>query len=378
MKKNIISIPAHIILNEAGVSFFAKHDRPLCSFEDSDGSDRFGFVTKTIDFAWLKKMLLKGFVEKIELEIQEIARSNELLSDVVRLVFFSMFRHRITLTVLDNIYNSPMLRSWNRANPKRSMGPGVHISKEIIKTVLKQFEIPVEEIKRRLHKIISDNLKHSKKKWDGEEKLTLFIDEMIQELDPLMFFILVGSQEDDRRTLMNDIASQILSIINMIDIFDMTSLLCVELASTSERSALVRVKKHQKNAEIFRDIYKAKSSVNEERFRGTTVVISIPRYESNSKNRLKFRFSFYNDAADANAERRLMENFSERNNRFSLGKSHEDLFYNDDFLSDNTMRFYYSTLLFKLCEMNNILMDLKVKESWTDSRTSVTTLSFRL
>ena len=75
-KTTIISIPAHIILNEAGVSFFIKHDRPLCSFEDSDGSDRFGFVMKTIDFAWLKKMLLKGFVEKIELEIQEIARSS--------------------------------------------------------------------------------------------------------------------------------------------------------------------------------------------------------------------------------------------------------------------------------------------------------------
>ncbi|MCL1817369.1 MAG: hypothetical protein FWG35_00470, partial [Spirochaetaceae bacterium] len=81
-KDKIIRVPARIVLNEAGEQFFRKHAMAMYRFEDSGGA-RFGFTMKSLDLPWLKKMLLKGFVEKIEIQVFAIAKSNEVLSDAV-------------------------------------------------------------------------------------------------------------------------------------------------------------------------------------------------------------------------------------------------------------------------------------------------------
>ena len=220
--------------------FFQTHNRALRRFDDSGGNTRFGFVMETIDLSWLKKMLLKGFVEKIEIKISEIARCSEVLSDAVRLVFFSMFRHRITLSVLNHVYNSPILCAWNRANPKYSIGPGVNLPNQTLRKILSSIEPSVAQVQAQLKERIVGRNAVFWGKFDEEDKLDFLIDEIIRDLDPLVLFILVGSKEKDRILLMNDIASQITAFISMVDAIDMAALLSVELASAAERSALLR------------------------------------------------------------------------------------------------------------------------------------------
>ena len=398
-KIRFISVPARFILNEAGVSFFQKHDRPMRYFEDSGGASRYGFDMETIDLAWLKKMLLKGLVEKIEIEIQEIARTNVVLSDAVRLIFFSMFRHRITLSVLDHIYNSPMLRAYNRANPKRSIGPGVVLSKETIKAALKPLEVTVIKIQIQLRGLVVNRLRSIEDKWDDKNKLALFIEEIIQELDPLIFLILVGSKEKDRIVLINNIATQIADFANMVDLLDMASLLSIELASAAERSAMMRVMTQQNISDIFKVIPRLRHLMKENKFKGTTIVISIPRHMNKNKERLKFRLSFYNDAADADTERKLMEDFSYLNRRFVPEPAAEprrgrgsppvkdlgDFFYKEEVYGDNAMRCYYLSMLRQLCDRHNIIMDLGIRTNkhlsqdlTENAEASVTTLSFGL
>jgi hypothetical protein len=382
----IINIPARIILNGTGVLFFNIHNRILRRFDDSKGNTRFGFIMETIDLVWLKKMLLKGFVEKIEIKISEIARCNDVLSDTVRLVFFSMFRHRITLSVLDHVYNSPMLRAWNRANPKYSIGPGVNLPKQTLKKILSSLESSVTQIQTQLRKCIVINNSEIREKWDEDKKLDLIVDEIVRDLDPLIFFILVGSKEKDRMVLLKDIATQITAFINMIDVLDMASLLSVELASAAERSALLRAMMNRNVDNVLRDIPKLKPFLKENKFSGTTVVISIPRYTRINNEHLKFRISFYNVAADADRERKLMEDFNERNGRFGPEKRLDDFFQEEGVGVDNTMRFYYLTRLHQLCEKHDILMGSKISTTAKNNidipgvniSASVTTLYFGL
>lgn len=354
-------------------------------FEDSGGRSRFGFTMKAVDLIWLKKMLLKGFVGKIELEISEIARTSDVLNDAVRLIFFAMFRHRMTLSVLDHIYNSSMIRTWNRANPKHSIGPGVTLPKETIRTILKPIEATVLQIQTQIREFLENRIPLIKDKWDDQEKLLFFIDEIVKDLDPLIFFILAGSKEEDRMVMIKDIGAKIITFANMVDALDMASLLSIELASTAEKSALMRVMTQQNFSDMIKDISKLKPLVKESKFRGTTIVISIPRYISKNGERLKFRLSFYNDAADADTERRLMEDFTERNGRFGPEKKLDDYFYKEGSYGDNAMRFYYLTMLRQLCEEHNIMMNLGIRAAHSSNQdffessvASVTTLSFGL
>jgi Zn-dependent protease len=60
-----LSVPSRIILNGEGAAFFLGHKRSLHRFETSDGVRRFGFQLEAPGFAWLKKLLIRGYVEKI-------------------------------------------------------------------------------------------------------------------------------------------------------------------------------------------------------------------------------------------------------------------------------------------------------------------------
>jgi hypothetical protein len=332
---------------------------------------------------WLKKMLLKGFVEKIEMKINEIARTGDVLNDAVRLIFFAMFRHRITLSIMDHIYNSPVLRSWNRANPKRSIGPGVSVPKETIKAVLEPLETVTEQIRMRIKRLVMREINQVRNKWDDEEKLDFLINEIVLDLDPLISFVLVGSREEDRGALIRSIAGRIVAFAGMVDAIDMASLLSIELASAAERSALTRVMMHQNISGLLKEIPKLQPLMKKGKFRGTTVVVSIPRYAGKSMDRLKFRFSFYNDATDADTERRLMEDFTERNKRFNQETKLDDFFSKEELYGDNAMRFYYLTMLRQLCQKRNIIMNLGIRDAQSSSQdslenASVTTLSFGL
>jgi hypothetical protein len=50
--------------------------------------------------------------------------------------------------------------------------------------------------------------------------------------------------------------------------------------------------------------------MEEKRFRGSTVVMSVPGEIPPENRRIRFRISVYNNGADAEAERKLMENLS--------------------------------------------------------------------
>jgi hypothetical protein len=298
VKAKTLHIPARILLNDAGVTFFLKHLQTPDRFSDSEGESRFGFKKENLDFQWLKKMLLKGFVEKLEIRIFDIASANAALTDAIRLVFFSIFRHRISLSVLEYMYHSPMLRSWNRANPKKAIGPDVKIAKQVLYSTLENHRQETEYLQMELRQMILERINPIRRKWDDEKSLRNFISEIIHDFDPFILFILVGSPWDDRMVLLKAIASQILAFANMVDALDMASVLSIELISVAERSALRRVMEKNKIHKLVEDLPQLKSVLKKESYRGTTLVVSIPHYApgrmnpAGSGSRLKFRFSF--------------------------------------------------------------------------------------
>ena len=353
------------------MSFFQKHKRPLHRFEDSEGEDRFGFTMTAIDLSWLKKMLMKGFVEKLEIRILDIASSSEILSGAVRIIFFAMFRRRIGLSALEQIYRSPLLRSWNRANPRRAIGPEERIPRHILKAALEPLADRVGAIREDLRNRVAAGTMYVKRTWDDEQKLAFFIDETVAELDPLVFFVLAGSAAEERAALLGTLAAQIASFAGMVDLLDMAGLLSIELAGAAERSALFRVMTRRRERHFSPAAEDLKALVRKSAFRGSTIVVSIPRRVSR-EGRLKFRFSFYNDGADVNMERALMEDFTERSGRYGPEKNLED-FFQERGNGGSGVRVYYLDILRRLCERHRVKLRSGISAG---GNASVTNLSF--
>jgi hypothetical protein len=377
-------IPSRIILNDRGTSFFIAHHKPLHCFETADGDRHFGFYLEKTGFSWLKKLIINNYLRKMEIQVRDISAGRIHLEDAVKLVFFSMFRHRINLSILDHIYSSPLIRSWNRANPKNSIGPGMKLAEESFRELLDSGAPGrLEELKAGLYRKIVKSLSPSlAKSREDSRDLCHFVSELVFHISPLVFFVLTRSSDADALTLVQNISRGVGECIHRFDIVNLASLLTVELASAAERSALIRLMENAGNITGFlEDPDKRKAVMTKGRFRGSTVVVAVPGEIPRENRRLRFRISVYNDGADAEAERKLMENFTERNFSFKDGRDLEEFFKNPrsrretGLYDDNGLCFYHLNALRDQCRKNRILLDAGIKNS-PSGKSVVTTLWF--
>jgi hypothetical protein len=379
-----LSIPSRIILNERGSSFFISHNKPLHCFESADGERYFGFHLEKTGFTWLKKLILHRYLKKMEIQVKDISVSRDCLEDAVKLVFFSMFRRRINASIRSSICDSPMIRAWNRANPKKSIGPGMEIHEGSFKKLLES-RAPgrLEELRSELYHAVLKSLSPSLAgQREDAGDLRHFTAELVFHIDPLVFFVLAGSKSTDTLMLIRTISRRVVECIYRFDIVNLAALLTIELVSAAERSALVRMLENTGNITgLLEDPDKRKSILKEKRFRGSTVVVAVPDEIPLENRRLRFRISVYNDGADAEAERRLMEDFSERSFTFKDGKDLEEFFKTppsrreSGVYEDNGLCFYHLSALREQCGRNKILLDTAVKNSHS-GKSVVTTLWF--
>ncbi|MDR2143625.1 MAG: hypothetical protein LBP29_04565 [Treponema sp.] len=377
-------VPSRIILNEKGTSFFIGHNKPLHCFETTDGARDFGFYFEKTGFSWLKKLLSNNYLKKMEIQVKDISACRTGLEDAVKLVFFSMFRRRVNLSILEHIYNSSMVRTWNRANPKKSIGPGMKTTGGSFRELLNSREPGVlEELKAGLFRKIVQSLPSSfiGQREDARD-IYSFVTELVGGISPLVFFILSGSGGEERFAMIQNISAGIIECIHRLDIVNLAALFTIELAAAAERSALVRMLENAGNVQgILENPEKRKSTMEEKRFRGSTVVMSVPGEIPPENRRIRFRISVYNDGADAEAERKLMEDFTERSFNFKDGRDLGEFFKtslsrrDSDIYGDNGLYFYYLNALRNQCGKNKILLDTAIKNSHS-GKSVVTTLWF--
>jgi hypothetical protein len=367
-------LPSRIILGTEGTSFFLSHQRPLHRFETADGDHHFGFALEKASFAWMKKLLLRDYIKKIEIQVKDITAHRQHLEDGVRVVFFSMLRRKINLAVMEYVYASPVVRAWNRKHPKKSIGPGVRLAGKNIRALLLSLTGgTAEHLGAELYQTIMKTIPSSV--WNTQEdarSLRNFIRELIEDLNPLIFFVLAGSGREDRFNLLRNISFRIRDLVMTMDILNLASLLVIELVSAAERSGLVRALEKKENANIrsvLESPFRRKALMDEKHFRGSTVVIAVPGESMPENRKLRFRFSVYNDGADIEAEKKLMEDFTERSYSFNEGRHLADFFSappsgrGPDVYDDNGLCFYYLTILQEQCRINKILLDANIKQA---------------
>lgn len=371
-----LPFPLRIVLNSTGESFYGRHQKPLHRFETADGEKRYGFRLKSAEFRWLKTMFRRGFIEKMEIHISDIAANNRLLNDSVKLVFFSMFRHRIICSVTEEIYRSPMVRTWNRTHPKQAIGPDTSSSPKLHQLITNSLGEEVHTLKetltaRSIARISSGLMRED----EDRKRISHFIADLVTDLNPLVLFVLVGSKDQDRSSLLSNITHEIVKCARIIDILDLASVFTMELVSAAERSALLRsMKSIRKNG--LPDTESRQKLMDDAKFRGTTMVISVPNYIPGKTGRLKFQFSVYNDASDAETERKLLED-SYNGVRSYESSQQLDVFFQTDYrqFGDNSLRFFYLSQLKTQCEYHKILFDAVIQQS-SIRDSLVTSLSF--
>ncbi len=370
-----LNLRARIVLDDSGVNFFRSRQARMQCFEGAEGEARYGFRLRTIDVPWLKRLLHSGFVDKAEFPVREIAGVKSALSDLSRLIVYSMLFSRFKSAVIARAVNSDVIRRWNRVHPKQSLDAHNAVSPpELRKAMLARAE-NIEELKREIMASVQRSIAIGQKRSsEDQKKCVAFAWDLLSSLDPLTFFVLLGSDLESRKKIMGDIAREVLATIEKADLAEYLNLMVLELMTAAERTTLIdllatehspsEIRSQLENANKRRELIATLPNGL-----ASAMVWSLNRRWSTGRWRYRLRVSLHDGSSSFEDSKRL---FEERG-RLALGDRSLKEFYDQGTgpYGDDGMGWYYLSFLAEACEKMNISFEASVRERSESGKTSV-------
>ena len=365
-RKKCLDLRARIVLDETGVSFFQKRQVRMQCFEGAEGEPRYGFRLRRVDVPWLKRLLHSGFVDKAEFPVREIAGVKTALNDLSRLVVYSMIYGRFKSAVIARAVNSEVIRRWNRMHPNKSLDAHNAVSPPELRHAMAAREAAIEDLKKEIMAPVQRTLAIGQKRSpEDQHKLAVFARDLLNSLDPLVYFVLLGSDVDARRTIIADIAREVTSSLEKADLADYLTLMVLELMSAAERTTLLGllgpgIPPSEIRSQLENPVKRRELLAHLPNGLASAMVWSLARRWSLGRWRYRLRVSLHDGSSSFEDSKRL---FEERG-RLSLGDRSLKEFYDHGSgpYGDDGMGWYYLSFLGEACEKMGVNFEASVRE----------------
>lgn len=366
-RKSCLDLRSKILLTQEGSRFYLDRKLGLHEFTSEDGEAHFGFKVKSVDIPWLRRLLLANFVERAEFPVRDLGSVKNEIGDIARLVVFSLlygdFRSAVYVRALD----SEIIRRWNRLHPHDALDARKPIFPGELRATLSSKGEAIRAIKKEIFLPIYRTISVDARK-TPEDRLRLyhFVNELLNFLDPLTYFVLLGSPLEERRALEKFILGKLYNAVDRVDLADYLALMVLELMGAAERSTLIEL--------LGNDVRPSEIRLrleNPETRR--TLLSSLPtglssamvwnisrRWSTLGRWRYRLRLSLYDGSSDFEDTKRL---FEERG-RLSVEDRNLQEFYEQGTgpYGDDGLGWYYLSFIGEACQEMGVSFSATVRE----------------
>jgi hypothetical protein len=378
-RKRCLDLRARVVLAESGVRFFGTRSTTLHRFDGPDGEGRYGFRLRTVDVPWLRRLLLSGFVDKAEFPVRDVGSVKDDVGDLARLVVFSMLYGRFRSSTMARAVDSDVIRRWNRLHPHQALDAQNAVSPAELRGALESRADAIRELKREIAipalRTVSIDEKRSA---EDKKRLAHFAQDLLSNLDPLVFFVLLGSPPEARIAMEQDIGKELLSALDKVDLADYLSLMVLELMSAAERSTLIalvgsEVPQSELRAQLEDPRKRSELLSKLPNGLASAMVWSLARRWSLGRWRYRLRLGLYDGSSSYEDSKRL---FEERGRLSVSDKSLKEFYENGTGpYGDDGLGWYYLSFLGEACENMGVGFEASVRER-TGSGTAAVNLVF--
>lgn len=226
-----IDIPVRLILSETGVAYFVNQGRKLSRFRLLDDKEEYGI--RLVDFApqTVQKMMLLGYVSKIETATADIAGSRHDLIDLSKLITYGMLYRQFDSVVYDALVSSEIVTRWNRRNIKNSIDFDTEINRGYLNRVLSRRQEALDRLRSRVcGRAFSEIDANSNATEDERRILRLTSAKYLDSLNPLVWFMLLAAQgTQPAEELVSVIRDQLAAYVSKTSITEYFGLMLIEL-----------------------------------------------------------------------------------------------------------------------------------------------------
>ncbi|MFA6508257.1 MAG: hypothetical protein WCT14_19295 [Treponemataceae bacterium] len=378
-RKRCLDLRGRIVLSPIGTQFFIPRVANLHRFDGGDGEARYGFRLKSIDVPWLRRLLLSNFIDKAEFPVRSVAGVKNEITDLSRLVVFSLLYGRFNSSVLARVIDTDVIRRWNRQHPHRALDVRNAVSPPELRAAMEMRKEAVEHVKREIIDPLRQNLTNDmRRNPEDRKRLSHFIVDLVKSMDPLVFFVLLAETSEKRRRLIHEIGMEIEACLDKTDLADYLVLMVLELMSAAERVTLIDLIGPGHTSGEIRSILENTQTREEMLAKlphglSASMAWSLSRRWSLDRWRYRLRLGLHDGTSSFEDGKRL---FEERANLVVRDRSLKEFYeqgtgpYGDDGLG-----WYYLSFLADACSNMGIQFEASVREK-ANKGTAAVNLSF--
>ncbi|HNA79666.1 MAG TPA: hypothetical protein PKM44_02060 [Turneriella sp.] len=119
--KGFIDLPANIILSADGFQVLSASKTPIRRLTARGGQARDGLFSQAFNAATIQKMIMNSYIDEIYYASGEFLTKRPQIISTTNLVIYAMLYKMLSPTLARRVIESPVLREYNRRNPKNAI-----------------------------------------------------------------------------------------------------------------------------------------------------------------------------------------------------------------------------------------------------------------
>ncbi|MDR0402604.1 MAG: hypothetical protein LBH35_03340 [Treponema sp.] len=265
-KKTIFELPFKFVFTEEGSSMLIRQKVKFTRFRMGDNTEDYGVSFDKVVPAAVQRMLMAGYISKIEVSgIETVAARKELI-DLSKLIVFSLIYAQYGYASFAQVVSADPVKKWNHANPFSVIDEKTQFKEGSVRDYLKEHKDELSEITLELVNPLGDSIAGDESLLEDEKKLQLMmVEKLLAFADPLMWFVLIKFKSDPGyRFLLRDTRLCLAEYLKKTRIAEYAALLIVELAQNIENINMLkeaRILYKNKYVKLFKILQEARFRV---------------------------------------------------------------------------------------------------------------------
>lgn len=237
LKSTTIPLTIRLLLTETGIDYFVRNKKPLSKLVLADNAEEQGVTLSGAPAPTLQKIILWGYVHKIEVGVTNLAEQRQPLMDLHKLVTFASLYQQFSVLTSESLIQTAAVRQWNRRYPRYAVGPGKEIAEEIVSRAVGNRGKELAAFKKAILESITKEInRHSDTDPADKVRSAQIAERLLESLDSFTnFLILLQTRSLEAEHVATQLRDQVHVFLPRTMVPDYSSLLLLELLASSLR-----------------------------------------------------------------------------------------------------------------------------------------------
>ena len=251
-KKTIISLPLKIILTQEGSSFFIRQNKKLLRFKLANNVEERGISVTEFKPQSIQRLLLIGYISKIEVAKPDFLSSRQEVMDVSKLIVYALLYKQYDNYIFHQILESDVIKKWNRFNPANIIDEKTSIKEKYLRSILVKNEKFIHDTRHEILAPLYDFINKNASLLPEEKNIQLLLSEkFLMNMRPFIWFMLTKFKDAPNfDAIIKTIRSSLSEYMDKAKVAEYIALMLVELVTSAENANIKKEAQAMYNGKV--------------------------------------------------------------------------------------------------------------------------------